>query len=400
MKQSIRKAVILWGGVIASLSVFSQTPALSVDGNGNTLIPYGSSYWVGTSNFWLNRLRMTHDGNEAYIDYYPTLNFRSSLNNVMQLGYYTSKWFSPYGSGQVTLDCSTPWGNHVLYPAYDGDLFIGKENNRVWVQAKQVWAMHFTSTSDERAKENITNLESSIDKLKKLRAVRYDIKKEYAAEEASTQNTKGIAGAKKRLSLRNNNIGLLAQELEKVYPELVTKTDSAGTYGVNYMGLIPVLIHAINEQQTKIEDLQLTAKTSSKLERRIAQLEAQLNKCCAANKADGKLKSASETDATANTTALTSLSTASATTPALLGDNTPNPFNQLTVILLGIPETTQKAQITIYDLTGKQLKAYSIVGRGQTSLTISANELQPGMYKYALLTDGVLVDTKTMVVTE
>ena len=48
--------------------------------------------------------------------------------------------------------------------------------------------------------------------------------------------------------------GVLAQELQKVFPELV-KEDAAGTLSVNYSGLIPYVIQAAKEQQAEIEAL-------------------------------------------------------------------------------------------------------------------------------------------------
>ena len=62
------------------------------------------------------------------------------------------------------------------------------------------------------------------------------------------------------------HIGLLAQELEDVFPDLVSYTpmpedeksqsEKKGYLAVNYMELIPVLIGAIQEQQWQIADLQ------------------------------------------------------------------------------------------------------------------------------------------------
>jgi hypothetical protein len=50
-------------------------------------------------------------------------------------------------------------------------------------------------------------------------------------------------------------IGFIAQELEQVYPELVT-TKENGFKAVNYAQLVPVLVEAIKEQQSMIADLQ------------------------------------------------------------------------------------------------------------------------------------------------
>ncbi len=50
--------------------------------------------------------------------------------------------------------------------------------------------------------------------------------------------------------------GLLAQEVQKVYPELV-KQNPAGELSVNYTGLIPVLLESVKEQQQQIENQQI-----------------------------------------------------------------------------------------------------------------------------------------------
>ena len=53
-----------------------------------------------------------------------------------------------------------------------------------------------------------------------------------------------------------SKIGLLAQDVQKVFPELVkTANDQHQTLSVNYQGLIPVLINAIKEQQKQINEL-------------------------------------------------------------------------------------------------------------------------------------------------
>jgi hypothetical protein len=49
-------------------------------------------------------------------------------------------------------------------------------------------------------------------------------------------------------------IGVLAQDIQKVFPELVT-TDDKDMLAVNYQGLVPVLINALKEQQSEIDEL-------------------------------------------------------------------------------------------------------------------------------------------------
>ncbi|QLH46949.1 MAG: tail fiber domain-containing protein [Bacteroidota bacterium] len=54
----------------------------------------------------------------------------------------------------------------------------------------------------------------------------------------------------------NKEIGLVAQQIKELIPEVVeTARDSMGTLMMNYSALIPVLVNAIREQQTQIESL-------------------------------------------------------------------------------------------------------------------------------------------------
>ena len=89
----------------------------------------------------------------------------------------------------------------------------------------------YNSSSDKRLKENIKTVESALDKVIALRGVSFDWKE---------------GGAKA--------IGLIAQEAEKVIPEIVSQ-DENGYLGIKYNNLIGVLIEAIKEQQEQIEAL-------------------------------------------------------------------------------------------------------------------------------------------------
>ena len=84
--------------------------------------------------------------------------------------------------------------------------------------------------SDARLKANIISLGSTLAKLLQIDGKSYTMKKD--------ENKK-------------QKIGVLAQDIEKVFPELVS--ESNGIKSVNYQGLVPVLINALKEQQSEIE---------------------------------------------------------------------------------------------------------------------------------------------------
>jgi len=92
-----------------------------------------------------------------------------------------------------------------------------------------VKAIDFNATSDQNLKDNIRTIEDPLAKVVQIRGVNFDWKE--------TQKP---------------SVGVIAQEVEKVFPELVT---DSGTKTVNYNGLIGLLIEVVKEQQTQINSL-------------------------------------------------------------------------------------------------------------------------------------------------
>ena len=93
--------------------------------------------------------------------------------------------------------------------------------------------------SDRRLKEDITPVKDSLDSITKLRGVYYKWSKD--SPQAKFH--------KKR------NMGLIAQDVQKLFPELVTKIMDGDYLGVNYIQLIPVMIEAIRELEGKYSQL-------------------------------------------------------------------------------------------------------------------------------------------------
>lgn len=93
-----------------------------------------------------------------------------------------------------------------------------------------VAATLFSASSDERLKNNINTITDPLGKLLQLRGVTF------------TWNQSG-----------KDSIGVIAQEVEKIIPEIVTETN--GVKQVAYDALVPILIEAIKEQQKQIDEL-------------------------------------------------------------------------------------------------------------------------------------------------
>jgi hypothetical protein len=97
-----------------------------------------------------------------------------------------------------------------------------------------------TQNSDERVKENIVEIPDAIDKVKAMKGVYYN----------RTDFNTGVT-----------KVGVLAQEVEAVLPELIVEAPDSGLKSVAYGELTSVLINAIKEQQTIIDDLKSRLET-------------------------------------------------------------------------------------------------------------------------------------------
>ena len=125
-----------------------------------------------------------------------------------------------------------------LAPWSDNAVNLGFSNRR-WANIYGITSRSnaFYYTSDERLKENITNLESStLDKIKLLNGVSFEWKN-------------------KSMGPNGTQFGFIAQEVEEIFPALVD-TDEDGYKSVQYTSFVPVLVEAVKEQQDTIEKQQ------------------------------------------------------------------------------------------------------------------------------------------------
>ena len=135
-------------------------------------------------------------------------------------------------SGNYAAAVTAGTGVSVSGSAGEGTTFqvsigqaVGTGSN---VTFNQVTSGSFLYSSDETLKDDIKTIESPVEKLKQLRGVSY------------TWNENSNLKGKK-------DIGLIAQEVEKVLPELVEVSDVTNTKTINYGHLIGLLVEAVKE---------------------------------------------------------------------------------------------------------------------------------------------------------
>jgi len=189
------------------------TNKITVSNTAQSLILYGNST-TGSNYIQLNDSAGTSQG---YVGY------GSSGNNIFYFVQFKAAPFNFYLDGAVRGAISTA-GTLTM----QGDVIA------------------YGSPSDRRLKENIKPIESALDKVSKLQGVTFDWKEK---EKEYDQ-----FGKPKKLQEWKNDIGFIAQDVEKVIPELVRENED-GMLSMRHQGIAPILLEAIKELKQEIEEL-------------------------------------------------------------------------------------------------------------------------------------------------
>ena len=155
---------------------------------------------------------------------------------------------------------------------------------------------------------------------------------------------------------------LSADELEAIFPDLVYENED-GSKSINYVEMVPILVQAIGELKSEINELR-----GNESARKVSA------KTTAINDVDGRVE------------------------VLALGQNKPNPFGTSTEIEVSVPESVQSAFVYVYDLQGKKVQQVNITARGKQTVQLNAADLTDGMYLYSLIADGKVVETRRMIV--
>ncbi|MFA0964515.1 tail fiber domain-containing protein [Roseivirga sp. BDSF3-8] len=291
-----------------------------------------------------------------YLGYSTSSSFIASNDDPLKLGREESGSFNEILTITRSISSDVVVIDGDLWPNFGINADIGNSGSRAW---NDVFADNFINISDARSKEKVEPLPYGLEHIKQLNPVTFQWK---------DKPQEGL------------HSGLLAQEVQKVIPEVVydpnkdIRYDKEGRaltpekdarYGIRYQELIPVLIRAMQEMSETIEGL----------ESRLATYET-------AGKSERNANNLLETGAERS---------------SLLFQNSPNPYSQRTEITFYLSEQVTEASLLIFDMNGRQLDNIGINSRGDSGITIDGNRFQPGMYIYTLIADGREVDSKRMI---
>jgi len=173
----------------------------------------------------------TQDGGTAYLVKYNT-----GRLTIASGGSYSMRFLNS-GGGSFQFDEGS---STRLYIAAGGNVGIGTTTPNYTLDVSGSIGGNGTQYhSDIRWKRNVRSLTNSLDKITMLRGVNFEWRRDEFAEMNFPEG---------------EQIGLIAQEVEEVIPEVVN-TDADGYKSVDYAKLVSVLIEAVKDQQKQIEDL-------------------------------------------------------------------------------------------------------------------------------------------------
>ncbi|MEL6134976.1 MAG: tail fiber domain-containing protein, partial [Bacteroidota bacterium] len=281
---------------------------------------------------------------------------RNKINQFLPTQYYAPLVFKGNGDVILSSNASIRGGNTTA-----GRVAVRTTNTTIedfYVNGSTGCTAMMWSSSDSRFKRDVTTVESALDKVQTLRGVTYT----YVNEKF------GTTADYREMDPETKVYGFIAQEVEKVAPELVHINDE-GYYSLSYDGVTPILVEAVKEQQMLIEELR----------KEMAALKQQLSE---------------------------SPQTQPDPTPTIRGEllnqikleqNRPNPSSYETTIGYYIPGEIEQASIVVFDMSGRILERRPVEA-GNGSLNINVQGMKSGTYTYSLLVNNQIIMTKRMIV--
>ena len=151
--------------------------------------------------------------------------------------------------------------------------------------------------------------------------------------------------------------------VKQSFPALIIK-DAQGNEYVNYTQLVPILVQAIKELKTELDDLKEAVAASG-----TRKVNAATN--IATNTLDEGRGSISQ--------------------------NSPNPFTGQSTVRVSVPDDASDAYVDILTLNGTSVKRIP-VSNGLSEVSLSSFEFAPGTYLYTLVVNGKVSETRRMIV--
>lgn len=328
----------------------------------------GQNTAIGDVSLWSNTASWNTGIGQSAMYYNTTGEKNTSLGTQ-------SLYWNTTGSNNTAIGFDA--GPSSSYPNLSNSLALGYQarvtaSNQVRIGNSSVTSIGgyaaWSNLSDFRFKQDIREDVSGLDFIEALRPISYSINL------SALNRFLGLSddGQAETNTLRHT--GFIAQDVENliqtkgfVFYGVNTPQNDRDHYSISYAEFVVPLVKAVQDLSLKVKEHQKT----------IDILMYQLNSSLA-----------------------NPVSKAKGSDRMVLMQNMPNPFNSDTSIEVMLPESVAQAFISIYDLAGRELTSIPINDRGRSRVNVSGYLLSPGIFLYALVVDGELIDAKRMIITK
>jgi len=233
----VSSSIQLAGDISGSFKLTSASLASSITDIlvGNVLVS-SASYAISASHETTFELSSSHADVADSVPYSGITGVPANIvsSSVLSSPSQGNATLTTNGVAGTTVDLGLQTSDHVQFHC----IGVGTAPSIVLGEIRAAGDITAFYSSDERLKTNITPIDSALDKLEQIKGYTFDwLPKE------------GVH------SHEGNDIGVIAQEVEKIIPNVVTTRDS-GYKAVQYEKLVPLLIQAVNELQLKVKELE------------------------------------------------------------------------------------------------------------------------------------------------
>ena len=201
-----------------------------------TILVQSASYSISASHETTFELSSSHADVADSVPYSGITGVPSNIvsSSVLSSPSQGNAILTTNGVAGSTVDLGLQTSDHVQFHC----IGVGTSPSVVLGEIRAAGDITAFYSSDERLKTNITPIDNALNKLEQIKGYTFDwVPKE------------GVH------SHEGNDIGVIAQEVEKIIPNVVTTRDT-GYKAVQYEKLVPLLIQAINELQLKVKQLE------------------------------------------------------------------------------------------------------------------------------------------------
>ena len=211
--------------------LYNGSSGLNVKLGGNNIVTLNESYFVRTNTvpgLAFNQANAAFNAaNNAVTDFSPAYNQANTAYNQANAA------FNAANAASITvINDSADTTRFLTFTANTSGsaASLNVSNTRLTFNPSTgtLSATIFNSLSDQSLKDNVVVIENAVETIKKIDGVSFNWKDN-----------------------GNKSYGVIAQELEKILPDLVDQSE--GIKNVNYSGIIAFLIQAVKELDAKIE---------------------------------------------------------------------------------------------------------------------------------------------------